>query len=73
MTFDVEVAGRAERTLRQLLNAHVGESAIESRGGTLVLTVPDQAALVSLVAYLNDIGIAIEQVRRAADEERDGP
>ena len=64
MAFEVEVAGRPTRTLNLLLRDLVGPESIRARGNALVLSVGDQAALVSLVAHLNDLGLAIESVAR---------
>lgn len=65
MGYDVEVTVRATRTLRRTLSDFVGESAIHATEDTLVLTVVDQAALVTLIARLNNLGIRVEQVTRA--------
>jgi hypothetical protein len=65
MGYDVEVTTRATRTLRRMLSDFVGESALRSTGVMLALSVVDQAALVTLVARLSDLGIPVEPVTRA--------
>jgi hypothetical protein len=64
MGFEVEVTAHATGSLLHLLADSVGESSIRATDDTLVLSVVDQAALVAVVARLNDLGITIDNVRR---------
>ncbi len=62
MAFDIVVSGRSDRTLRHALSEFVDAPMLRWLEDSFVLTVVDQAALVTAVARLNDLGLAIERV-----------
>ena len=64
MPFDVEVSGQAIRTLRLMLSERIGESSVHVDDASVVLSITDQAELVSVISYLNDVGVVIERVQR---------
>lgn len=64
MSFDVVVVGTVQRTLYRRLSDLIGESSIHTEGGTSVLRVQDQPALLTVVTYLNDLGMTIEEIHR---------
>ena len=68
MKYDVEVAARSTRTLRRMLSDFVDESAMRATGDRLVVSVVDQAALVTVIARLNDLGIRVEGLTRVRAE-----
>ena len=64
MPFDVEVSGQAVRTLRLMLSELIGESSVHAEDSAVVLSITDQSELVSVISYLNDVGVVIERVQR---------
>lgn len=66
MPYEIEVAGRAERTLRMALSDLNGEVAAGVGNDPLMVCLPDQAALVAAIGKLHDLGVTIDKVRRIA-------
>ena len=65
--FNVVLAAAGTRTLRSMLADLVGESAVESRADATVLSVRDQAALVTVISRLHDLGLEIDRVTRSPE------
>jgi hypothetical protein len=64
MSFDVEVSGHASRALHLMLSELIGESSVHVAERCIVLSITDQAELISVISYLNDVGVVIERVQR---------
>lgn len=65
MAFAIEVVGTLEGALRCCLVDLVGEEALAQGAGTIVVSVPDQAALIPVLLRLHDLGIEVERIQRA--------
>ncbi len=63
MAYEVVVIGRAEGPVWADLEERVGPASIRAEDGRVMLTLPDQSALVALLARLHDLNITVEGVR----------
>lgn len=68
MPFDVVLIGHAERTVKSMLDELVGHESIRSVDEGLVLSIRDQAALPTVLARLNELGVKIERIGRVPTE-----
>jgi hypothetical protein len=64
MAFDIEVAGTLRRTVLHRLVELVGDDAVAERGGHVVVSANDQAAMIGLLHRLNDLGLDIDRIQR---------
>ena len=64
MAFDIEVGGRLPGTVRTRLVELVGDDAVAERGGHIVVTARDQAAMIGVLHRLNDLGLEIDRIER---------
>jgi hypothetical protein len=64
MAFDIEVAGTLRRTVLHRLIELVGDDAVVERGGHIVVSAGDQAAMIGLLHRLNDLGLDIDRIQR---------
>jgi hypothetical protein len=62
--FDIEVTGMLPRPVRHRLVELVGEDAVAERGGHIVITARDQAAMIGVLHRLNDLGLDIDRIER---------
>jgi hypothetical protein len=64
MGFDIEVVGTLPGPIRHRLVELVGDDAIAVRGGHIVVTARDQAAMIGVLHRLNDLGLDIDRIER---------
>ncbi len=64
MAFDIVVAGTSATTLRQRLVGLVGDDDVDERGGVIVVTATDQAAMIGILHHLDDLGLDIDRIER---------
>jgi len=64
MTFAITVDGAAQLPIRHRLIELVGGDAVSEQGGQLVVSAPDQAAMLGLLYRLDDLGLGIARVER---------
>ncbi len=64
MGFDIEVTGTLPRPVRHRLVELVGDDAVTERGGHIIITARDQAAMIGVLHRLNDLGLDIDRIER---------
>ena len=63
MRYSIVVKGEPGAALRSVLVDAIGAEAVEVGTDSLVVSLPDQSALVTAMSRLHDLGLAVDQVR----------
>lgn len=63
MGFEVSLPGKVGSSVCSELDELVGGAALRETADGLIVSVADQAALVGLIDWLHDAGVAIGEVR----------
>ena len=71
MSYEIVFSGHVEGSVRTALCDLLGDAAIRHEGATVVLSIRDQAELVTAMARLQDLSIAIDLIRSTSP--RAGP
>ncbi len=64
MAFDIEFDGPLQHAVRHRLVELVGDEAIDERAGRIVVSTTDQAAMIGVLQWMNDLGLGIDRVQR---------
>lgn len=72
MKYSIVVRGEVSRALRSVLADEIGSEAIDVGTGSLVVSLPDQSALVAAVSRLHELGLSVHQVRSHDDSPDQG-
>ena len=64
MAYDIELDGPLQHSARHRLVELVGDDAIDERAGHTVVSTRDQAAMIGVLQWLNDLGLGIDRVQR---------
>lgn len=70
MGFDIVISGRAEGVVFMTLDDIVGRQCIRAEEDRFIVSIVDQAALVAVLARMNDLGVTVERVTPAPRHER---
>ncbi len=64
MAYDIELDGTLPHAVRHRLVELVGDDAIAERADRIVVSTRDQAAMVGVLQWMNDVGLGIERIQR---------
>ncbi|GEM_PF-2900886 len=63
MKYSIVVRGEPDAALRSVLADEIGVDAVSVGPDSLVVSLPDQSALVAAVSRLHELGLSVDQVR----------
>jgi hypothetical protein len=64
MAYDIEVDGPLPRAVHRRLVELVGSDAIDERPDRVVVSTRDQAAMIGIIHWMNDLGLCIDRIQR---------
>jgi hypothetical protein len=64
MAYDIEVDGPLPRAVHRRLVELVGSDAIDERPRRVVVSTRDQAAMIGIINWMNDLGLCIDRIQR---------
>lgn len=73
MPYGVVVIGDARAAVTTSVTELVGEGAVRSENRRVVVTLPDQSALLAVMTRLHELGIEIDHVYRQPRESTTSP